>query len=78
MSAILKLVLIVFYIAAAASPFVGFLTPYSKAMLIFAAVLLAVHVLEYLAVRNKISGANNFVPILLFGIVHWKSLLKEP
>ncbi|MGB0906976.1 MAG: hypothetical protein ACPGVT_05740 [Maricaulaceae bacterium] len=78
MAVILKLVLLAFYVAAAASPFLAFLQPYSKIMLIFAAVLLVVHVLEFVTVRNKIEGGSkHFLPILLFGNVHWKSLVKD-
>ena len=44
--------------------------------------MLVVHVLEFVAMRNKLAsrghaGAVNFVQVMLFGILYWKPLLRD-
>ena len=80
--AAMKVGLMVFYAIVLASLFVPALMPYSKTLMIVAGVLLLAHIGEYLMVRKRLAalpsaGANHFMPVLLYGVIHWGPLLKS-
>ena len=79
---IFKASLLVIYIAALISFFVPALAPYSSTLVIISALVLAFHVIEYIAVVKKLSakghsGIGPFIQTLLFGLLYWKPLLSK-
>jgi uncharacterized protein YhhL (DUF1145 family) len=78
---IAKLILLGLYISAAISRFVPAMAGYSNILIGLAFLLLAVHLIEFLVLKDKLNahapGKNHFLPTLLFGVAHTKPLFAN-
>jgi uncharacterized protein YhhL (DUF1145 family) len=76
-----KVFMMVFYALVPVSLVWEVLLPYSNTMLIITAVLLVLHSLEFILMKNKLqalpgSVMTHFINTLLFGFNHWLPLMK--
>lgn len=75
-----KLILIGLYICAAVSRVVPALMGISNILIGLAVLLLAVHVVEYIVLKDKLTakapGKSHFLPTFLFGVAHTIPILK--
>lgn len=78
---IAKLILLAIYAAAALSLFVPALAESSNILMGLALLLLVVHLIEFLVLKDKLnaaaSGQNHFLPTLLFGVAHTKPIFAR-
>lgn len=77
-----KIILLGFYILVPAAFFIESLRTYADAMLIVMVVLFALHLLEFVLVKNKLATipggmAAHFMMTFLFGFTYWKPLFKS-
>lgn len=77
-----KAVLLIFYAVALLSLIAPFLSEYRRILWIIAALLVAVHAGEYVALKDKMASAdpeqsNHLIKTLLFGYGHWLPLVRK-
>ncbi len=79
---LLKIGVIVLYVATLASLFLGSLAAYSTILLYITAALAVAHMGEYALFNKRIrklpgSKAGHFINTLLYGFIYWLPLFKE-
>jgi len=77
-----KALLLVFWAACILSLLSVIPEPYSRYLLITAAVLLLLHFVEYLLVRSRVAdrlgGKTGFIGTMTFGFGYWLPVIRHP
>jgi len=76
-----KIALLALYAAAIASRFVPALADKSNVLIGASLILLAIHLVEFLVLKNKLKvaapGQSHFLPTFLFGVAHSLPILGK-